>query len=83
MVLTDVYSAGEASIEGVDSVALCNSIRARGKVDPILIGDVAKLTAALPALLKDGDLLLLMGAGSIGQAAQDLRDTGFRMDAAA
>ena len=83
VVLTDVYSAGEASIEGVDSVALCNSIRARGKVDPILIGDVAKLTAALPALLKDGDLLLLMGAGSIGQAAQDLRDTGFRMDAAA
>ena len=83
VVLTDIYSAGEASIEGIDSAALCNSIRARGEVDPVLIGDVAKLTSALPALLKDGDLLLLMGAGSIGQVAEDLRATGFKMDAAA
>ena len=83
VVLTDIYSAGEAGIEGVDSAALCNSIRARGEVDPILIGDVSKLTVSLPALLKDGDLLLLMGAGSIGQVAQDLRDNGFIMDAAA
>lgn len=80
VVLTDIYSAGEASIEGIDSAALCNSIRARGEVDPILISDVSKLITALPAVLKDGDLLLLMGAGSIGQVAQDLRDTGFRMD---
>jgi len=83
VVLTDIYAAGEASIEGVDSAALCNSIRARGEVDPILIGDVTKLTGSLPALLRDGDLLLLMGAGSIGQVAQDLRETGFSMDAAA
>ena len=83
VVLTDIYSAGEASIEGVDSAALCNSIRARGEVDPVLIGDVQKLTVSLPALLKDGDLVLLMGAGNIGQVAQDLRETGFQLDVAA
>jgi len=79
VVLTDLYAAGEAGIEGVDSAALCNSIRARGEVDPILISDVFKLVMSLPALLKDGDLLLLMGAGSIGQVAQQLRETGFDM----
>ena len=83
VVLTDIYSAGEASIEGVDSAALCSSIRARGEVDPILIGDVSKLATLLPALLKDGDLVLLMGAGNIGQVAQDLREDGFKMDEAA
>jgi len=83
VVLTDIYSAGEASIEGVDSAALCNFIRARGVVDPILIPDVSQIISALPALLEDGDLVLLLGAGDIGQVAQDLRDTGFRTDAAA
>ncbi len=83
VVLTDIYSAGEESIEGIDSAALCSSIRARGEVDPVLIADVSQLTLSLPALLKDGDLVLLMGAGNIGQVAQDLRDTGFRLGAAA
>jgi UDP-N-acetylmuramate--alanine ligase len=83
VVLTDIYSAGEVSIEGIDSAALCNSIRARGKVDPVLIPDVNQLATSLPALLQDGDLLLLMGAGSIELVAQELRETGFAMGKAA
>ncbi len=83
VVLTDIYSAGEESIEGIDSAALCSSIRARGKVDPVLIPNVSELRTNLPALLKDGDLVLLMGAGSIGQVAQELRDSGFTMKAVA
>ena len=83
VVLTDIYSAGEAEIEGINSAALCSSIRARGKVDPVLIPDVNQLSAALPALLQDGDLLLLLGAGSIEQVAQELRETGFAMGVAA
>ena len=82
VVLTDIYSAGEASIEGINSAALCNSIRARGKVDPVLVADVTALTVSLPALLQDGDLVLLMGAGSIELVAQQLRDSGFSMGAA-
>jgi UDP-N-acetylmuramate--alanine ligase len=83
VVLTDIYSAGEAQIEGIDSAALCSSIRARGKVDPVLIPDVTQLSTALPALLQDGDLVLLLGAGSIEQVAQELRDSGFKMEMAA
>jgi UDP-N-acetylmuramate--alanine ligase len=56
---------------------LCKSIRVRGKVDPILVHDIEELTTSLPPLLQDGDLVLLMGAGSIEQLAQELRETGF------
>ena len=83
VVLTDIYSAGEEKIEGIDSAALCSSIRARGKVDPVLIPDVTQLVSALPDLLQDGDLVLLLGAGSIEQVAQELRETGFKLGVAA
>jgi UDP-N-acetylmuramate--alanine ligase len=83
VVLTDIYSAGEAVIEGIDSAALCHSIRVRGKVAPVLIPDVNKLTSSLPALLKDGDLVLFLGAGSIDHVAQELRETGFNLGEAA
>jgi UDP-N-acetylmuramate--alanine ligase len=77
LVLTDIYSAGEPAIDGIDSRALCQSIRARGKVDPVYLPDVAEIPSALPPLLRDGDLVLLLGAGSIGQVSGELRETGF------
>jgi len=83
VVLTDIYSAGEDAIEGIDSAALCHSIRARGKVAPVLIPHVADLTHSLPDLLQDGDLVILMGAGSIEKVARELRDSGFSMEQAA
>jgi len=83
VVLTDIYAAGETSIAGIDSAALCSSIRARGKLNPVLIGDVQTLAESLPPLLRDGDLVLFMGAGSIGNVAQDLRESGFKLEAAA
>ena len=82
-VLTDIYAAGEDAIDGIDSAALCSSIRARGRLNPVLIGDVEALSETLPALLRDGDLVLFMGAGSIGNVAQDLRESGFKLEAAA
>jgi len=77
VVLTDIYPAGEEAIDGVDSGALCQSIRARGRVNPVLISDVLDLPRELPSMLEDGDLVLLLGAGNIGQVAQDIRETGF------
>jgi UDP-N-acetylmuramate--alanine ligase len=47
-------------------------VRARGKVDPVLIDHPRDLTTVLPPLLADGDLLLMMGAGDIGAAAHAL-----------
>jgi UDP-N-acetylmuramate--alanine ligase len=77
VVLTDVYPAGEAAIDGIDSRAMCHSIRARGKVDPILIPDVADIAVELPSMLRPGDLVLLLGAGNIGQVAEQIRENGF------
>jgi len=77
VVLTDIYPAGEDAIDGVDSRALCQSIRARGRVNPVLIADVHDLPGELPSMLEDGDLVLLLGAGNIGHIAQDIRESGF------
>jgi len=82
VVLTDIYPAGEDAIDGVDSGALCQSIRARGRVNPVLISEVLDLPQELPSMLEDGDLVLLLGAGNIGQVAQDIREKGFCAEAA-
>jgi UDP-N-acetylmuramate--alanine ligase len=76
LVLTDVYPAGEAPIAGADGRALARAVRARGKVDPVFIEHPRALRETLPALLRDGDLVLLLGAGDIGAAAVDLAAAG-------
>src|SRR5690606_23925303 len=79
LILTEVYPAGEAPIANADARALARAIRARGEVDPVLIDHPRQLRAALPNLLDDGDMLLLMGAGDIGAAATELaRDPDLR-----
>lgn len=76
LVLTEVYPAGEAPIANADGRALARAVRARGKVDPVLVAHPRELRAVLPALLRDGDLLLIMGAGDIGAAAIELAQPG-------
>ena len=76
LLLTEVYPAGEAPIANADARALARALRARGKVDPVLVEHPRELKNALPALLRDGDLLLLMGAGDIGAAAVELAALG-------
>jgi UDP-N-acetylmuramate--alanine ligase len=76
LVLTDVYPAGEAHIAGADGRALARAVRARGKVDPVLIDHPRELRGALSSLLEDGDLLLVMGAGDIGAAANEIATAG-------
>ena len=75
LVITEIYAAGEEPITGADGRALCAAIRARGKVNPIFIEDVEQLGNDLPAILQDGDLVLTMGAGSIGRVASQLKET--------
>ncbi len=75
LMLTEIFAAGEEAIAGADGRALCASIRARGKVNPVFIEDVEKLGNELQAILQDGDLVLTMGAGSIGRIASQLKNT--------
>lgn len=72
LILLNVYSAGEKLISGADGRALSHGIRVRGQVDPIFVEDSADLPALLPGILKADDILVTMGAGSVGRIAAEL-----------
>ena len=74
VVITEVYAAGETPIAGADGRALCRAIRARG-TQPIFVEKVEDLPLRLKDILKPNDLLLTLGAGSIGQVAANLAHT--------
>ncbi len=71
LLITEIYAAGEAPIAGADGRALCRSIRARGG-NPIFVEKVEDLPQVLKDLLRPNDLLLTLGAGSIGHVAAGL-----------
>ena len=67
LVLADVYPAGEAPLVAADGRALARALRVAGKVEPVFVESVGDVPSALQALLRDGDVVVTMGAGSIGQ----------------
>ncbi len=69
LVLTEVFAAGESPIAGADGRALSRAIRTRGQVDPIFIDPVTDLSELLSGLVRDGDVVAMMGAGDIGAMA--------------
>ncbi|HET8608799.1 MAG TPA: UDP-N-acetylmuramate--L-alanine ligase [Burkholderiales bacterium] len=66
LVLTEVYPAGEAPIVAADGRALARAIRVLGKVEPIFVAQVADVPQALLNAVRDGDVVVTMGAGAIG-----------------
>ncbi|MES2563546.1 MAG: UDP-N-acetylmuramate--L-alanine ligase [Pseudomonadota bacterium] len=66
LILTEVYSAGEAPIVAADGRALARAVRVQGKIEPVFVESVNEIPDALDVVLRDGDVLLTMGAGSIG-----------------
>jgi UDP-N-acetylmuramate--alanine ligase len=78
LVLADVYPAGESPIVAADGRALAHALRVAGKVEPIFVEEISGLPEALLNVVKDGDVVMTMGAGSIsgvpaklaGQTAQ-------------
>ena len=78
LVLTEVYPAGEQPIAGAAAKDLARAIRARGRIEPVVVGSAKELDGVLNELLQDGDLLLMMGAGDIGAAAQAIGNNGFK-----
>jgi UDP-N-acetylmuramate--alanine ligase len=69
LVLTEVYAAGEPPIVAADGRALARAVRVAGQVEPIFVEQIAELSAAVRDRVRDGDVVLVMGAGSIGQVA--------------
>ncbi len=72
LLLTEVYAAGEEPIPGADTRSLIRALRARGQVDPVFVDPLAELSAVLPGVLQDGDIVLTLGAGDIGGIAAKL-----------
>jgi UDP-N-acetylmuramate--alanine ligase len=72
LVLTNVYAAGETPLAGADGKALARAVRVRGAVEPIFVEEVAELASVLGPVLQADDVVLTLGAGSIGTVAQTL-----------
>jgi UDP-N-acetylmuramate--alanine ligase len=67
LVLTDVYPAGEPPIVAADGRALARAVRVAGQVEPVFVETLAEVPAAIRAVAREGDVVVTMGAGSIGQ----------------
>jgi UDP-N-acetylmuramate--alanine ligase len=66
LLLTEIYPAGEQPIVAADGRTLARAIRVGGKVEPVFVEDIATLPAAILETAKDGDVVITMGAGSVG-----------------
>ena len=73
LLLTDVYAAGEKPISGVDGPSLASAISSMGKAEVRYYPHWQDIIDGLPDCLEDGDLLLTMGAGDVGQVAPRLK----------
>ena len=68
LVLMEVYPAGEPPLVAADGRALARAVRVAGKVEPVFVEGPAEFPDALRSVVRDGDVVVTMGAGSIGQA---------------
>jgi UDP-N-acetylmuramate--alanine ligase len=66
LLLTEVYAAGETPIVAADGRTLTRAVRVQGKVEPIFVEQVADFPEAIRSAVMDGDVVVTMGAGSIG-----------------
>lgn len=78
LLLLDVYAAGEAPIQGADGITLANEIKNQGQVDPIFVAQHHILPSLFERELKDGDVILMQGAGNIGALAACLAATDLK-----
>lgn len=72
LLLTEVYAAGEAPVVAADGRTLARAIRVAGKVEPVFVEDIAAMPQAILDTCRDGDVVITMGAGSIGAVPSKL-----------
>jgi UDP-N-acetylmuramate--alanine ligase len=76
VLLAEVYAAGEAPIVAADGRALARAVRVAGKVEPVFIEDIADLPRTVREMARAGDVVMCMGAGSIGGVPAKLVEMG-------
>ena len=67
--MTEVYAASESPIVAADGRSLARALRVAGKVEPVFVEEVGSLPQAIADFVRDGDVVICMGAGSIGAVA--------------
>jgi UDP-N-acetylmuramate--alanine ligase len=72
LLVSEVYPAGEAPIAGADGRAICRAIRTRGQIEPVFLEKIEELADALAEVIRDGDVVVTMGAGHINAIAHAL-----------
>lgn len=72
LLVTEVYAAGEPPIAGADGRAICRAVRSRALLEPLFVEKVEDLAAALKLVIRDGDVIVAMGAGNISAVAHAL-----------
>ncbi len=76
VLLAEVYAAGEAPIVAADGRSLARALRVAGKLEPVFVDDVGQMAQAVLDNARDGDVVLCMGAGSIGAVATQIVELG-------
>jgi UDP-N-acetylmuramate--alanine ligase len=74
VLLSEVYAAGEAPIVAADGRALARALRVAGKIEPVFVDDITAMAQAILDSVRDGDVVLCMGAGSIGTVAAQVME---------
>jgi len=73
LLLADVYPAGESPIVAADGRSLARAIRVGGRVEPLFVEEIAAMPATILEVARDGDIVITMGAGSIGAVPAQLK----------
>jgi UDP-N-acetylmuramate--alanine ligase len=76
VLLTEVYAAGESPIVAADGRSLARAVRVAGRAEPVFVDDIANLPQAIVEIARDGDVVMCMGAGSIGGVPARLVEMG-------
>lgn len=74
VLLAEVYAAGEAPIVAADGRSLARALRVAGRIEPLFVDDIADMPQAIVDNARDGDVVLCMGAGSIGAVPAKVLD---------
>ena len=74
LLLTEVYAAGEPPLVAADGRALARAMRVAGHTEPVFVDDVQTLPQAIAGFARSGDVVIVMGAGSIGAVPQQVVD---------
>ncbi|MBU6438052.1 MAG: UDP-N-acetylmuramate--L-alanine ligase, partial [Betaproteobacteria bacterium] len=78
VLLAEVYAAGESPIIAADGRSLARAVRVKGRVEPQFVADIADLPQAILDSVRDGDVVICMGAGSIGAVPAKVAELGGR-----